>query len=536
MTTFRPTRRETALLLAGAAISCTTPATSAQRDEARAVMKRATRFMLDRCAHRGGYVWSYLPDFSRRWGEMEAYPTMQWVQPPGTATMGHLYLDAYHTTGDAFYLDAASQVADALVTGQHESGGWNYMIDTAGEVSLRRWYETIGKNGWRLEEFHHYYGNATFDDAGTAEASHLLLRIAPLTRSSTHRHGLQRAIAFVLESQFENGGWPQRFPAANLHGGADYTGYITFNDDVASENMRFLAAIGAAPETEDIWRAHADRIESAIARGMNCFLLAQHAAPQAGWALQCTHDMQPAAARSYEPRALATHTTAACIARCMDFYVQTGDRRFLSRLPEALAWLESVRLPEDQIRNGRAYPTFIELETNRALYVHRRGSNVVNGAYFWDYSPNRPITHYSQTRAIDAAALQARLDALEAASESDLDSYRRETAESLRNGFYRFVAPMETSDLNAPGAAGAVSEILTSLNAEGYWPTPLTATSNPYIGDGPATPPAGDFGQTHVGDASDTSPYTTASPVIGISTSAYIEKMAALIAFLRASA
>jgi hypothetical protein len=61
-------------------------------------------------------------------------------------------IDAYQAPGDAFHLDAAQQTADALVRVQHASGEWNYFIDTAGEASTRRWYETIGLNGWRLED------------------------------------------------------------------------------------------------------------------------------------------------------------------------------------------------------------------------------------------------------------------------------------------------------------------------------------------------------------------------------------------------
>ena len=76
-------------------------------------MKRATTFMVEKVAYKGGYVWSYLPDMSRRWGEMEAKPTMIWIQPPGTPSMGHLFLDAYHATGDEYYYRAAEQVASA---------------------------------------------------------------------------------------------------------------------------------------------------------------------------------------------------------------------------------------------------------------------------------------------------------------------------------------------------------------------------------------------------------------------------------------
>ena len=133
-------------------------------------MRRATRFMRENCAVNGGYVWAYAADMSRRWGEMEAFPSMIWIQPPGTATVGHLFLDCYYATGDDYFYDAAAEVADGLIAAQHPAGGWNYLHDFAGESSVRRWYDTIGKNGWRLEEFHHYYGNATFDDGGTAEA------------------------------------------------------------------------------------------------------------------------------------------------------------------------------------------------------------------------------------------------------------------------------------------------------------------------------------------------------------------------------
>ena len=105
------------------------------KDQALATMKKATTFMAEKAAYEGGYVWSYLPDFSRRFGEMEAFPTMIWVQPPGTATMGHLFLDAYHATGDDYYYRAAERAAEALIWGQHPSGGWHYMIDFGGEAS-----------------------------------------------------------------------------------------------------------------------------------------------------------------------------------------------------------------------------------------------------------------------------------------------------------------------------------------------------------------------------------------------------------------
>ncbi|GAM98517.1 hypothetical protein U91I_02152 [alpha proteobacterium U9-1i] len=521
--------------LALAACATAQPEPQAEHGPTIDAMKRATRFMCERCAYRGGYVWSYLPDFSRRWGEMEALPTMIWIQPPGTATMGHLFLDCFHATGDRYFYESACEVADGLVAAQHEAGGWNYLHDFAGEASTRRWYDTIGKNGWRLEEFHHYYANATFDDAGTSEASQFLLRVYLERRDRKYAAPLERALRFVLDSQYENGGWPQRFPFsedAGLHGRRDYTRDITFNDDVAGENIKFLLMVYQTMGDE--------RALAAIHRAMNVFVATQQAAPQAGWGLQHRVDtLAPVGARTYEPDALATHTTANNIAQLMNFFEWTGERRFISRVPEALDWLDSVRLAESQVRvAGRFYPTFIEIGTNRARIVHRRGSNVVNGEYFWDHDTTKPITHYSQWRAIDADALRARFERLDTTSVAEL------RARSPLNPRPNFQLPrlfttqnIEVSDLNSnvgssavqrPSAA-RVAELLAGLNAEGYWPSPLTATSNPYIGDGSPTPAIGDFSQTQVGDPFDTSPYVTQTPVTGISTGVFIQNMSALL-------
>src|SRR5690606_21269834 len=140
--------------------------------------------------------------FSRRWGEMEAYETMIWLQPPGTSSMGHVFLDAYHATGDEYYYDAAERDASALVWGQHPTGGWNYMVDFGGDRSLKKWYATIGRNAWRLEEFQHYYGNATFDDQTTTDAAKFLLRLYVEKLDPRYKPPLDKAIQFVLESQY----------------------------------------------------------------------------------------------------------------------------------------------------------------------------------------------------------------------------------------------------------------------------------------------------------------------------------------------
>lgn len=494
----------------------------ATRAEILVTMKRATRFMTDRVAYRGGYVWSYLPDFSRRWGELEALPTMIWMQPPGTATMGHVFLDAYHATQDEQFYQAAEQVAAAIVAAQRPEGGWNYLHDFAGERSTRRWYATYGANAWRMEEFQHYYGNSTFDDAGTSEAMQFLLRLHVEKNDRRWRPALDRAIGFVLRSQYPNGGWPQRYP---LH--RDYTRYITFNDDVAGENIKFLLMVKQTLGDP--------RVDAAVRRAMDSFVITQQPQPQPAWGLQHTvEDLKPAAARTYEPRAFATHTTSDNLGQLMTFYELTGDRKYMERIPEALAWLEQTRLPTPR-PDDRTHPTFIEIGTNRPMYVHRRGSNVVNGRYYVDYSPEKTLAHYSGFRRVDVDGLRRRYERLLATPVARLTS-NSPLLSNARRPLPRFFANQDVSvsDLNLNSRLGSghgerAADLVASLNAEGWWPTPLRSVSNPYAGRGSRTPAPGDFSQTHVGDRTDTSPYPTDTPVDGISVGAYVQNMAALI-------
>ncbi len=498
------------------------------RTDVEATMKRATRFMVEKVSYRGGYLWNYLPDFSRRWGEMEARETMIWLQPPGTSSMGHVFLDAYHATGDEYYYRAAEQVAGALIWGQHPSGGWNYVVDFAGDRSLKDWYATVGRNAWRLEEFQHYYGNATFDDQVTTDAATFLLRLYVEKLDPKYKAALDKAIQFVLDSQYPIGGWPQRYPLRYefaKDGHPDYTSYLTFNDDVAWENISFLLLCYQVLGDE--------RLLDPITRGMNFFLVSQQGQPNPGWALQYTLDVKPAAARTYEPLALATHTTESNIRHLITFYELTGDTKFLARVPEAIDWLERVRLPKPDAR-GRTHPTFVELQTNRALYVHRRGSNVVNGEYYVDYDPRDTIGHYSSTRAVDVAALRKLYEQARSADPKELAKRSPLTPGEGVVEFPRFFAqryaPAGEADLD-----GQARRTLDSLNAEGYWPAQLPQTSHPYRGPGQKKVAPGNFATTHVGDSTDTSPFQAPPGTMSISTAEYLRNMNILIAWLAGS-
>ena len=178
---------------------------------------------------------------------------------------------------------------------------------------------------------------------------------------------------------------------------------------------------------------------------------------------------------------------------------------------------------------GRTHPTFIELGTNKPLYVHREGSNVVNGRYFVDYDPANTLGHYSAFREVDVAGLRRQL------CRGRRRRHRRSVAKALaaagRRRRHAAAALLRAVDAPKDRAAEVDRERSTR---EGYWPAPLGYNSHPYKGDGSKTPAPGDFSRTHVGDETDTSPYPDAK-LKGISVEAYVRNMSVLIRQLDAS-
>lgn len=494
-------------------------------------MLRATRFMVEHVSTNGGYVWYYTPDLSRRWGEMEAYPTMVWVQDAGTVSMGHLFLDAYHVTGNEYYYEAAAKAASALIWGQSNEGGWNYMIDFAGDRSLKDWYNTIGKNGWRLEEFQHYYGNSTYDDDVTSDAARFLLRMYLEKMDVKYKPALDKAINFILKSQYPNGGWPQRYPLKYdfaKAGHPDYSSYYTFNDDVIWENVYFLIQCYETLGEE--------RFLEPIYRGMNFYVISQ--TKNGGWAQQYDMNMHPASARTYEPAALLPKTTFANAMLLLKFYEYTGERKFLQKVPDAIQWLEKTVLPQSMTENGKyTHPTFVDPSSDKPLFVHRKGSNVNYGYYYVNDIDKNLLRHYGGKTVVNLTELKNEYNRISALSPGDATKRsplkpERFTGKGTPQTFYTLEREsypfLDSTKWNA-------DEIVQSLDDQNRWLVKHVMISHPYIGDGKNKELTNDYCSTYVGDETDTSPFRDTSDQLYISTAAYIKNMTVLINYLQQS-
>lgn len=393
------------------------------RDEVLAAMKKASYFMMDKVSNHGGFVSVYNSSLSEQWGEIPARDSQIWVQSPGTTSMGMVMLKAYEITKDPDYLQYAKKIANALIYGQHKEGGWHYFIDFDPQ-GIEEYYEDIASQSWGFEEYYHYYGNCTYDDSVHTEPTRFLMKLYLSHLDSEYKVPLVKALNFILESQFSNGAWPQRYP---LHEG--YTSYYTYNDNVIFGNIYLLL--------DAYEKLGNQEYKKAAQRGMDFVIISQLPPPQAGWAQQYNHDMKPGKARNFEPAAVSTGTTRSCIRNLEKFYMITGNKKYLRGIPDAIQWLEDSIINRDinKTYKGRKYThaSFYELGTNKPLYPHRKDTraeldpNDPNKGYWVDYEFGNFPGHYGMITYVDLEAIKEKYNRIKSLSpEEAMSEYQRE--------------------------------------------------------------------------------------------------------------
>ncbi|MBN2293370.1 MAG: polysaccharide lyase [Pirellulales bacterium] len=367
-----------------------THAENTLRSQAAEALHKGTEFFRNKVSTEGGYLWQYSEDLARREGEGRATDSDVWVQPPGTPSVGLALLEVYQNTGDKYYLDAARQAGYCLVRGQLESGGWGYIIRFKPSHRKRTAYRVdSGTNNQNKLS-----NTSTLDDNTTQEALRLLMRLDKTLdfKDKQIHEAAMYALQQLLDIQYPNGAWPQRFTAPPQ---ADkfpvkkasypekwswefphksYSSYYTFNDNAMSDTVEIMLEAS---------RIYGDKkFREAALRCGEFILLAQMPKPQPAWAQQYDADMHPAWARKFEPPSITGGESQGVMRTLLQLYRETGDDRFLDAVGPALKYLESSVLPSGSLAR------FYELKTNRPLYFTKKYKLT------YEHNENDIPTHY----------------------------------------------------------------------------------------------------------------------------------------------
>ncbi|MDE0737177.1 MAG: pectate lyase, partial [Pirellulaceae bacterium] len=228
------------------------------------------------------------------------------------------------------------------------------------------------------------------DNGATHEEIRLLAAAYRASGDKRFRDAAQKGIAYLLAGQYENGGWPQRFPKPQ-----GYAKHITFNDDAMIGVMRLLRDVSGDHESYPFVSADVrQQCAEAVQRGLVCILKCQIRVNGRLTVWCAQHDektLQPRKARSYELASLSGHESVGIVRFLME--IEKPSNRIIESIEGAVGWFDQARLegiklvvvkdaskPEGRdkvvVKDPQAPPLwarFYNIQTNTPIFCSRDG-------------------------------------------------------------------------------------------------------------------------------------------------------------------
>jgi pectinesterase len=230
---------------------------------------------------------------------------------------------------------------------------------------------------------------ATTDNGATCTELAFLSKVYEKTEDERFKTAFLKGIDYLLEAQYENGGWPQFYPLKK-----GYYTHITYNDNSMVNIMLVLKAISEKNGHFSIVpdEATVSRAKKAFQKGIDVILKTQY--KQNGtltvWCAQ--HDeitLQPAKARSYELPSLSGGESPGIVLLLMS--LDKPSPEIINAIQSAVAWFDKVKINgigiedftnNDGLKDRRIvadkdapplWARFYELEDNRPFFCDRDG-------------------------------------------------------------------------------------------------------------------------------------------------------------------
>ena len=278
------------------------------------------------------------------------------------------------------YTDEAKRIADNLVLYQLESGAWQKNVYFPAEITAEHKKE-ISANKKHVE-----WG--TIDNGSTTTEIIYLSKMYNVIRDEKYKKAALKGIEYLLEAQYENGGWPQFFPNAK-----GYARHISYNDNAMVNVMRVLQDIFEYdPLYWYVPTSLREKAKTAFDKGVQCILatqVVQDGKPTVWCAQHDFETLAPAKARAYELPSLSGQESDNIVLLLMD--IPNPSPEIVAAVENAIAWfekskIEGIRLEYYRNDEGKRdyrvvacekcpvlWARFYELDTNRPFFCDRDG-------------------------------------------------------------------------------------------------------------------------------------------------------------------
>ncbi len=248
------------------------------------------------------------------------------------------------------------------------SGGW---------PKNQRWLE--GPNQEYMRQCRETGVGSTIDNGATTSEMRVLANSYKKYGDKRYRESFIKGLKYLLEMQYDNGGWPQFYPA---RAAAPYSAHITFNDNAMIGVMRMIRDIGEGKGVYGemhISKSLRKKALTAFDKGVKCILNCQiqKNGKLTVWCQQ--HDentLMPAKARAYELPSYTAHGESVEIVRLLSEIKNPSDR-VKAAIEGAIQWMKDHAIVDMVLE------TYVndEGKTDKRL-VHKVGAPLLWARYY----------------------------------------------------------------------------------------------------------------------------------------------------------
>ncbi len=290
--------------------------------------------------------------------------------------------EALSQNGEWYSRNEARRIGDNVLLFQRENGGWVKNRDMA--VILEE------NEKEKLEKLKTSNLGTTIDNNATFTQIRFLGRVYRATGDKRYKDGFIKGLDYLLEAQYENGGWPQFYPLRN-----GYYDHITYNDGAMIGVMQLLGDISEEEETFGFVDTERKKdINRALEKGLDIILKTQVEVDGKLTVWCAQHDketLKPAKARAYELPSLSGGESAGIVRYLMELKNPNTD--VINAIECAISWFEDSKITGKKVEwivdenreenrdrividDENAEPLwarFYEIGTNKPMFVGRDG-------------------------------------------------------------------------------------------------------------------------------------------------------------------
>ena len=239
------------------------------------------------------------------------------------------------TNPEFFRSEEATRIGDQILLYQRVTGAWPKNTDM-----VRRLTDQERDMVIKAKEGVH---DSTIDNGATTSQMIFLARLYQATGEARFREAFLKGLQYLLDGQYENGGWPQIWPITT-----GYHAHVTFNDDAIANILFIFDDIrnSRAPYEGDlIDKATRQQVAKAFDKGIECILKCQiivDGEPTV-WCQQHYKDSyEPAPARVFEHACYCTQESAALVRLLMT--LPKPSKRVKEAVHGAMKWFDTYKL------------------------------------------------------------------------------------------------------------------------------------------------------------------------------------------------